>query len=485
MNSQSINRYQFVTSHVAVIAVLICLAAFSPKSAVAVEQPNILIILCDDLGYGDLACYGHESIKTPNLDQLAADGIRFTDCYSASPLCSPARAGLLTGRTPSRAGIYSWIPGGNPMHLRKDETTIATLLKSNGYDTCHSGKWHLNGKFNNPEQTQPGDHGFDHWFSTQNNAGPSHRDPNNFVRNGEPVGPLKGFSCELVAEESIHWLKSRKDQSRPFFLFNCFHEPHEPIDSPDDLVAHYPQATKKGEALYYANVENMDRAVGKLLAALKELKIEDETLVVFTSDNGPETLNRYKSAWRSHGSPGPLRGMKLHTYDGGIRVAGIVRWNSHIEPGQTIHEPVCSVDLLPTLCELTGTPLPTSKPLDGTSLLPLLHGDKKLTRSTPLFWHFYGGTDNKQVAVRDGKWKLVAGWDGDPKTGQGGSYRPNIVPLMRASKLVTFELYNVSTDIGETTEVSKENPEIFNRLKTFAQDRYAEVLAEGPDWSKE
>src|SRR5687768_13084531 len=207
-------------------------------------RPNIVLFLCDDLGYGDLGCYGHPAIKTPNLDKLAGDGIRLTACYSSAPVCSSSRAGLMTGRTPSRLGVYDWISNGHPMHLKNNELTVATLLKKSGYATCHVGKWHLNGKFNSPEQPQPNDHGFEHWMSTQNNAGPSHKNPTNFVRNGTPVGPQEGYSCELVAKEAVRWLGELKDKSKPFFLFICFHEPHEPVASPPDLVAQYSDATK-------------------------------------------------------------------------------------------------------------------------------------------------------------------------------------------------------------------------------------------------
>ncbi|QDU39292.1 Arylsulfatase [Maioricimonas rarisocia] len=464
------------------LAGLLFVAAVAVQStASAADRPNVLVILCDDLGYGDLACYGHETIKTPHLDKLAAEGVRLTDCYSASPLCSPARAGLLTGRTPSRSGIYSWIAPRNPMYLKQDETTIATILKGAGYDTCHVGKWHLNGLFNHPKQTQPDDHGFDYWFSTQNNASPTHRNPKNFVRNGEPVGELEGFSCQIVANEGIGWLKSRGDTDKPFFLHVCFHEPHEPIDSPQELVDDYPDANRRGEALYYANVANMDRAVGSLMQALDELDVVDDTLVVFTSDNGPETLNRYSNAWRSHGSPGPLRGMKLHIYEGGIRVPGILRWPGRIEAGSESSEPVCSVDLLPTICELTDLPLPKGKPLDGASLVPLLE-DKPVKRTKPLFWHYYGAFHNRQVAIREGDWKLVAGWDQTPDMPTGGSLKPGIVDALKRSELKHFELYNLREDLAEEHDLADSEPERLQRMAEQARQLYQEVIAEGPNW---
>ncbi|RMF39693.1 MAG: arylsulfatase, partial [Planctomycetota bacterium] len=175
------------------------------------ERPNILVILCDDLGYGDLQCYGHPHIRTPNLNRLADGGIRFTSFYSAAPVCSPSRVGLLTGRSPNMAGVYDWIPPASRprpdlrdlVHLRREEVTIPQVLKSAGYATCMAGKWHCNSKFNSSEQPQPGDAGFDHWFATQNNAAPSHENPTNFVRNGQPVGPLEGYSCQIVTDEAI------------------------------------------------------------------------------------------------------------------------------------------------------------------------------------------------------------------------------------------------------------------------------------------
>ncbi|MCA9055239.1 MAG: sulfatase-like hydrolase/transferase [Planctomycetaceae bacterium] len=465
------------------ILTFLCLLCFGRDGLVSADdRPNFMVILCDDLGFGDLGCYGHPQIRTPNLDRLASQGMQLTDCYSAAPICSPSRAGLLTGRTPSRAGIYSWIAEKNPMQLRGDETTIATVLRGAGYDTCHVGKWHLNGWFNDPRHTQPGDHGFDYWFATQNNAAPTHENPGNFVRNGEPVGELQGYSCQLVADEAIRWLKEQQSGDRPFFQFVCFHEPHEPIASPPDLVAGYPQATKEGEALYYANVENMDRAVGRLMATLDKLQLNESTLVFFTSDNGPEALNRYKGAWRSHGSPGPLRGMKLHLHDGGIRVPGILRWTGRIAAGQVSHEPLASLDLFPSCCALAGIDVPDGKTLDGASFVPLLSG-AAIVRSKPLFWHYFGGFGNRQVAVRDGDWKLVAGWDGPSDLPTGASLRPGDVGLMGHSQLTQFELYRVAEDVSEADDLSTQGGDNLHRLQEFARETYRNVLQEGPDWS--
>jgi len=188
----------------------ICHSSFAAQP----QRPNIVFILADDLGWGDLACYGHPHIQTPNLGRLAREGVRFTSCYSASPVCSPSRVGLLTGRSPNRAGVYDWIPdieqvkiaaqdSRHLVHLRKDEVTLPRLLKDIGYATAMTGKWHCNSMFNRPEQPQPGRAGFEHWFATQNNAAPSHENPLNFMRNGHPVGRQEGYSCRLVARALV------------------------------------------------------------------------------------------------------------------------------------------------------------------------------------------------------------------------------------------------------------------------------------------
>ena len=226
------------------VSLVVSLLGFDWCGAQVASRPNIVVFLCDDLGYGDLECYGHPHIKTPNINKLAQEGIRFTDFYSAAPVCSPSRVGLLTGRSPNRAGVYDWIPPASDtrrpdareqVHMRASETTLPMLLQRAGYATCMAGKWHCNSRFNHDAQPQPGDSGFDHWFGTQNNAHPSHANPTNYVRNGEETGPLEGFSCQLVVDESIRWIDDRPTKSKPFFLYMAFHEPHEPVASPENI----------------------------------------------------------------------------------------------------------------------------------------------------------------------------------------------------------------------------------------------------------
>ena len=456
------------------------LAVLSAKESKK-DRPNFLVILCDDLGYGDLACYGHPHTKTPHLDRLAKQGMRLTSCYAAAPVCSPSRAGMLTGRTPNRSGVYNWIPGNHVMHLRKDEVTVAMMLKESGYDTAHVGKWHCNGKFNSDAQPQPGDHGFNHWFATQNNAAPSHKNPRNFVRNGKAVGPMEGYACQLVADEGVEWLRNGRDKQKSFFLFTCFHEPHEPVASPDKMTAGYAEVAKnKLEAEYFANVENMDAAVGKLMAALYELKLADDTLVFFTSDNGPETLRRYGGAARSYGSPGPLRGMKLWLYEGGIRVPGILRFPGRIKPGSESDEPVCGLDVLPTLTTLAGIERKPDRPIDGSSFVEVFSG-KPIRRTVPLYWHYYNALGAPKAAMRVGDWMVLGSW-GKASGRGGGFFRAADQKLVKETPLSEFELYNLKADRDQEKNLAASEPEQLKKLTAMLVKKYREVQAEGPEW---
>jgi arylsulfatase A len=450
----------------------------------APARPNFLVILCDDLGYADLSCYGSARIRTPNADRLAREGTLLTTCLAAAPVCSPSRAGLLTGRVPTRAGIHDWIALDHPMHLRAGEATVASVLRDAGYATCLSGKWHLNGGLERDDQPQPGDHGFDHWFATQNNAFPSHHNPENFVRDGAPAGQLAGYACDIVAEEAIAWLERGRDRERPFFLLVSFHEPHEPIDAPESILEDYLDAPARGQALYEACVANVDRATGRLLAAIDRLSLRDDTFVLFTSDNGPEPVARYDGAWRSHGEVGALRGKKLSVYEGGIRVPGIVRFPGRVRAGDVSDEPVSFVDLLPTLCDYAGVPLPPARPLDGASARSALEGGRAMTRAVPLRWYYFRSDGRAKAALRDGRWKLVGLWDG-PELEPARSVQPGDAETIAATRLVEFELYDLRTDPGEARNLAESEPE---RCRTMAERLSALTLAdiaESPCWEIE
>ena len=457
------------------------LLAASPGPAA--DRPSFVVILADDLGWGDLASYGHPTIRTPNIDSLAAEGVRFTNGYAAAPVCSPARAGLLTGRIPSRTGIYDWIPPGSDVHLTLDETSVATLLRQAGYDTCFVGKWHLNGGLDT-DQPQPDDHGFDHWFATAGFAMPTHLDPFNFSRNGTEAGPLDGYACQLVTDEAVRWLDGRDDPSQPFLLVLSYHEPHEAIASPPDLVDSYPATQNRNEAEYFANVTHLDAAVGRFMDALAARELGDDTLVLFTSDNGPEMMNRHPQAQRSYGSAGPFKGRKLQLWEGGIRVPFIISWPGHLDAGIVSEEPVSAIDVLPTLCELAGVQIPDSIALDGTSLAPAIGGDH-LRRATPLFWHHYKSWGGPKAVLRDGRWKLVGYWDGpEILRKDSATMRPGDQVLIRSAKLIRFELYDLETDPGERLDVAAEHPEIVTALRDHMQEIYGEIQNKETNWSE-
>lgn len=446
------------------LSLLLSFSAFAAAPAAIpaapAPRPNIIVLLCDDLGYGDLSSYAHPEIRTPHLDQLARDGVKFTDCYSASPVCSPSRAGLMTGRTPNRLGIRDWIPPQSGIFLRPAEITVAQLLKKAGYHTFHAGKWHLNSRTDGSERT-PGEAGFDHWLYTQNNAAPSHLNPLNFIRNGAPAGPLTGPSSHVVVAEATRWLDATRaptaaNPAAPFFLNLWFHETHEPVAATDEFLALYATEPNPDRRHYLANASQMDAAVGQLLRYLDDHGLRDNTFIFFSSDNGPETLNRYRGAQRSHGSPGPLRGMKLHVTEAGYRVPGIIRWPGHAKPGIVSAEPICSVDFLPTACALAGIAPPADRALDGANLLPVFAG-QPIARPHPLYWQYDFALGQPWThALREGRWKLLAN-----------------------AALDQFELHDLSADVSEKQNLAAQHPDRVKSLAATLRRLHTEIAADG------
>jgi len=441
-------------------------AASAPPFQETAERPtSFVLFLADDLGWGDLGCYGHPKIQTPNLDRFATAGVKLTQCYAACGVCSPSRSAILTGRTPYRNGVFRWIPEESPIHLRSSEITIATLLKQHGYQTCHVGKWHLNGKFNCPEQPQPDDHGFDYWLATQNNAKPSHKDPENFVRNGKPVGPLEGYSAPLIVGEAIDWLRNHRDPDKPFYLQIWTHEPHLPIESALEFMAPY-ESEPIGVRQHHGNVTQLDHAFGMLMEELDRLGLNESTLVVFTSDNGPEGTGEGdpedpgSQRDRTRGSTGGLRGRKRDNFEGGIRVPGLVRWPGRIEPGTESDVPVVGTDLFTTFAAIAEVPIPDDRVIDAANAVPAFRGDP-IVRKIPMYWRTHISSPNSRIALRDGPWKIV----GD-------------VTLTR------FLLFNVDADPTESRDTAQVVPDRFQEMTEALLRMNASVLGDGPDWWK-
>jgi arylsulfatase A len=436
------------------------LAGVSSNEAVVAADtlPNIVVFLADDLGYGDLGCFGNPIIQTPNLDAFAAQGVKLTQCYSASAVCSPSRSAILTGRTPYRNGVFTWIPEGREIHLRSSETTISKLLQAKGFSTAHFGKWHLNSFFNSPKQPQPNDHGYDWWLATQNNAAPSHEHPNNFVRNGEAVGLVSDdYSAPFIAKEAIGWLKEQRKANKPFFMTVWSHEPHYPIKSAAEFKAKYNQLKDEVQIEHHANVTQLDHAFGLLMKSLDEQKLTENTLVIFTSDNGPEG-DGVKSPGR--GSTGGLRGRKRSVYEGGIRVPGLVRWPGKIAANSTSNTPVIGSDIFATVAAVTNVEVSNDRVVDGGDMRAAWIG-QPVSRSRPLYWRCDIAPEPLNTAMRIGEWKIVAD-----------------------EKMTTFELYNIEKDPTEKLDLRAQEAVKFSEMKEALIRLNTEIETEGPDWWK-
>ncbi|MFB6136053.1 MAG: sulfatase [Halobacteriaceae archaeon] len=461
-------------------------------------RPNVVFVHVDDLGWRDIGCYGSPFYETPNVDRLAREGTRFTDAYAAAPVCSPTRASVMSGQYPARVGVTDWIdPSGSVHpcsgrlvdapyvdHLPADQTSLAQVLSDAGYQTWHVGKWHLGG-----EEFWPGEHGFD-----ENVAGCEMGSPYDgyFSPWNIPTledGPEGEYLTDRLTDEAVSLVEER-DEDAPFFLHLCFYTVHTPIQPKEREAGKYRQ---KREALglddveefeegdffpaehkrdqrirrrlvqsdpeYAAMVQHMDDAVGRVLDALEREGVEEETLVVFTSDNGGLAT--------AEGSPtcnDPLSEGKGWMYEGGTRVPLIVRWPGVTEADDVCREPVTSPDYYPTICDAAGADVPGDQTVDGESLRPLFEGGD-LDRDA-VFWHYphygnQGGTPG--ASVREGDWKLIWFFEDDH-----------------------VELYDLRADVREEEDLSDDHPEraerLRRRIEEWQEDVAAELPRENPDF---
>lgn len=428
------------TRSLLVLSISLTLWPLSEQRASAQRRPNIIFIYADDMGYGDVGCYGAKSIKTPNLDRMAAQGLRLTSFYSVSPVCTPSRAALMTGRYAARMGIEQMrlrnvLFPSDKTGLPQSETTVARALKDRGYQTACIGKWHLG----HVSPHRPVDHGFDYYFGIPYSNDMS---PTPIVRNGDVVEePAKQDTLtRRYTEEAIGFIE--RARGVPFLLYLAHNMPHIPLHASAQFKG------KSAAGLYGDVIEELDWSVGEILKALKRFGLDRDTIVFFASDNGP---------WYQ-GSAGPLRGRKGWTYDGGVRVPGIVRWPGHIPPGRVSDEAVSTVDFFPAALALAGEKniaAASNQPLDGKNVLPFLLGQEK-KRPESLYLFFDG--PYLQTA-RAGRWKIhVARWNIPRYTAASGQ--------QKNMRLAKAELFDMNADLGESYDVAAEQASIVRELKT-------------------
>jgi arylsulfatase A-like enzyme len=444
-----------------IAALFVSFAVAVSSVSAADARPNVVFVLVDDLGWMDLSCQGSDYFRTPNIDRLAEQGVRFTNAYAACAVCSPTRAAVMTGRWPARVGVTDWIRarfqrggigevsenpteyvGGkkskllcppNPFFMEHDEVTLAELLQTAGYKTCFIGKWHLG-----DPAWYPPSQGFDiNIGGCDIGQPPNYFDPYEHPRyslDGQLKPRKQGeFLTHREGDEAREFIDANKDS--PFFLYYCPYAVHTPIQAIESVAAKYARPGKSPQnAKYAAMVESVDDAVGMIVAALIKNDLADKTMIVFTSDNGGlqgPTDNK------------PLRSGKGYAYEGGIRVPAIVCWPGVIPAGIECPEPISSVDYLPTICAATQTPLPTEAEVDGVSLLELLKsGGEKALAPRALYWHFphYRHPPGPYSIIREGDWKLIRWYEGP------------------------VELYNLKDDLGEKRNLVKQLPDQASKL---------------------
>ncbi|MCA8996971.1 MAG: sulfatase [Planctomycetaceae bacterium] len=466
-------------------AAVLVVATFSfvligAETVSAADHPNIVVIFADDLGYGDVGCFNEECpFQTPHLDQMAKDGIRLTNFYVPTPYCAPSRATILTGRYPFRHTMVrnpSPDSGASNFGLPQEEVTIAELLKEAGYATAAYGKWHLGHK----EQWLPRTQGFDEYVGILYS---NDMYPVQLVKNEKVIEypVVQASLTRRYTDLTMQFMEQHRDE--PFFIYLPHAMPHKPLAVSDNF---YTPETR--ENLYADVIAELDAAIGEVLAKIRELSLEEKTLVIFTSDNGP---------WYG-GSTGGLRGMKGRTWEGGLRVPMIAKMPGTIPSGKTYEQIAGTIDILPTVCDLAGVAVPKDRVIDGTSLLPVLKGEQ----SDAVHDAIYGMQGEKLSTIRSGKWKLHVRNPGPPRfvnlspeeldnwvDPRGPDGVTLLAPYEQASPahhpgLVTGDdpremmLFNLEEDPGEQRNVAQQHPEAVERLKA----KFDKTNKEVPDF---
>ena len=439
-----------------VVALTILVAVWygvaSPLAQAREGRPNVIIIYTDDQGAADAGCYGSTDLQTPGIDRLATTGLRFTQFYAPAPVCSPSRAGLLTGRYPLSAGVPGNVSStkGEP-GMPPDRVTLAEMLRPAGYATAHIGKWHLG---YTPE-TMPNAQGFDYSFGHMGGcidnyshyfywSGPNVHD---LYRNGEEVRHDGEYFPDLMVAEAGDFMAANRD--KPFFIYFAMNAPHYPYQGEPEWLAHYEAAsTAYPRNLYAAFLSSADARIGALVDRVEALGLAEDTIIIFQSDHGHSVEER---AHFGGGSAGSYRGAKFSMFEGGIRVPAIIRWPGRIEAGAVRDQLAHGCDWLPTIAELCGVPLPTS-PVDGKSLAGVIASPEATTPHGVLHW-LTGAGEQAQWAVRDGDWKLIG--------------NPQDPTLPKGERLPPFFLVNLAEDPEERLNRADHEPVHLARLKAL------------------
>lgn len=424
-----------------------CETAPPRKSGVRRGKPNIILIVADDLGYAELGVQGCKDIPTPNIDSIARNGVRFTNGYVSCPVCSPTRAGIMTGRYQQRFG-HEFNPGpadaANPeFGLPLSEITIAERLKPRGYATGMFGKWHLGFR---PEM-QPGTRGFDEFFGFLGGAHDYLKadggQRNSIMRGTEPVAEMD-YTTDAFTREAVSFIERHK--SDPFFLYLPYNAVHAPLESIQKYLARFSNIEDKKRRVFAAMLSALDDGVGQVLGKVRELGLEEDTLILFISDNGGPTS-------QTTSCNTPLRGFKGQVLEGGIRIPFLMQWKGRLPEGKVFDKPVISLDIHPTILAAVGAAVPEGKTLDGVDLVPCLNGKKADAPHDRLFWRY-----GEQSAVRMGDWKML-------KTAAGSA-----------------QLYNLAEDIGEKDDLAAKNPDKLKELQSAYDQWNATLMA--PRWKR-